>query len=225
MANAEPTLPATPDWPLLLSRGYELRSRYHPGRTQPAGGRPIHLCDDSLRTGYNMIDATRTNDNLKVIIRHVPTNTDDLPILLLLSSPALQADPRNCTIPILDIIILPQNDELALIFMKSKDNPRLFVGLWGQDRSVPEMPFTIPSDPLKVDVYQLGNVIKKLMTAWISSDPYSMQTFNRRGILKTIFYLSEKVLEARDEAPNLEKRAPNTSLHLFSALPCEVSSV
>ncbi|KIM39295.1 hypothetical protein M413DRAFT_196909 [Hebeloma cylindrosporum] len=212
-----------------------------------------------------MIDATRTNDNSKVVIRRIPTNTDELPILLLLSSPALQADPRNCAVPILDVIILPDNDELALIVipmlrdfsdlsfrrvvevvemfeqlvhflaflheqniahmdfcwfnimmdgsrmvpkgwhfgdqlshdgissgdfewldrwsvrpvqyyvidfelsqrMKSKDHPPLFVGSWGQDRSVPEMSFTSPSDPFKVDVYQLGNVIKKLMTNYI----------------------------------------------------------
>ncbi|KIM39275.1 hypothetical protein M413DRAFT_75146 [Hebeloma cylindrosporum] len=223
--------------PLLLSRGYQLRSRYHPGWTpswlQP-GGKEVLLCDDSRPT----------------VSRHSkgPTNTDELPILLLLSSPALQADPRNCAVPILDVIILPDNDELAVIVipmvrdfsdlsfrrsvgevvemfeqlvhflaflheqniahmdfcwfnimmdgsrmvpkgwhfgdqlshdgissgdfewldrwsvrpvqyyvidfelsqrMKSKDHPRLFVGSWGQDRSVPEMSSTSPSDPFK----------------------------------------------------------------------------
>ncbi|KIM39280.1 hypothetical protein M413DRAFT_75109 [Hebeloma cylindrosporum] len=261
--------------PFLLSRGYELRSRYHPGWTpswlQP-GGKRIFSCDDSLPTvsqGSKMIDATRTNDGAKVVIRQVPTKTDELPILLLLSSPSLQADPRNCTVPILDIIILPGNDDTALIVMPmlrdfgnltfrrvgevvemfeqvvhflaflheqnishmdfcwfnimmdgsrvvpkgwhmanqfshdgisigefewvdrwsvrpvkyyvidfelsqrmiSKDNPRLFVGSWGQDRSVPEMSFTTPSDPFKVDVYQLGNVIKKLMTVSVLREP------------------------------------------------------
>ncbi|KIM39266.1 hypothetical protein M413DRAFT_196498 [Hebeloma cylindrosporum] len=257
--------------PLLLSRGYELRSRYHPGWTpswlQP-GGKPVFSCDDSLRTGFKMIDATRIDDNLKVVIRQVPTKTDELPILLLLSSPTLKADPRNCTVPLLDVIILPGNDDTALIVMpmlrdfgnltfrrvgevvemfeqvvhflaflheqnishmdfcwfnimmdgsrvvpkgwhffnqfshdgvsigefewvdrwsarpvkyylidfelsqrrKSKDHPRLLVGSWGQDRSVPEMSFTTPSDPFKVDVYQLGNVIKKLMTNYIGLD-------------------------------------------------------
>ncbi|KIM39268.1 hypothetical protein M413DRAFT_447211, partial [Hebeloma cylindrosporum] len=37
-----------------------------------------------------------------------------------------------------------------------------FVGKWGQDRTVPEMSETVPADTFKVDVYQLGNVIKKL---------------------------------------------------------------
>ncbi|KIM39288.1 hypothetical protein M413DRAFT_447232 [Hebeloma cylindrosporum] len=257
--------------PLLLSRGYELRSRYHPGWTpswlQP-GGKPVHLCDDALRTGYKMIDATRTNDSLKVVIRQVPTHTDELPLLALLSSPELQADPRNCTVPILDVIILPGNDELALIVMpmlrdfgdlpfrrvgevvemfeqlvhflaflheqniahmdfcwfnimmdgsrvvpkgwhfvipcshdgilsgdfdwvdrwsvrpvnyyvidfelsqrmNPEGNPCRFVGSWGQDRSVPEMSFTTPSDPFKVDVYQLGNIIKKLIGNYVGLD-------------------------------------------------------
>ncbi|KIM39299.1 hypothetical protein M413DRAFT_447245 [Hebeloma cylindrosporum] len=40
------------------------------------------------------------------------------------------------------------------------------VGDWGQDRTVPEMSFEIPSDPFKVDVYQLGNAIKEYVAAY-----------------------------------------------------------
>lgn len=36
-------------------------------------------------------------------------------------------------------------------------------GIFGQDRTVPEMSVTIPYDPFKADVYQLGNVFKRLI--------------------------------------------------------------
>jgi hypothetical protein len=51
-------------------------------------------------------------------------------------------------------------------------------GRFGQDRSVPEMSTTVPYDPFKADVYQLGNVFKRFVEvcdgpscqkAWLSS--------------------------------------------------------
>ncbi|KIM35939.1 hypothetical protein M413DRAFT_449476 [Hebeloma cylindrosporum] len=42
-----------------------------------------------------------------------------------------------------------------------KDDPG-FLGVWGQDKTVPEMSETIPANTFKVDVYHFGNVIKRL---------------------------------------------------------------
>lgn len=36
-------------------------------------------------------------------------------------------------------------------------------GRFGQDRTVPEMSVEVSYDPFKADVYQLGNVFKRLM--------------------------------------------------------------
>lgn len=36
-------------------------------------------------------------------------------------------------------------------------------GLLGQDRDVPELSLDVPYDPFKVDIYQLGNVILKVV--------------------------------------------------------------
>jgi hypothetical protein len=36
------------------------------------------------------------------------------------------------------------------------------LGIFGQDRTVPEQSLTIPYDPFKSDIYQLGNVIIKV---------------------------------------------------------------
>ncbi|KAJ7480034.1 hypothetical protein B0H11DRAFT_2422641 [Mycena galericulata] len=40
------------------------------------------------------------------------------------------------------------------------------VGVFGQDRTVPELSATIPYNPFKVDIYQLGNVFAKLITKY-----------------------------------------------------------
>ena len=47
------------------------------------------------------------------------------------------------------------------------DNPG-FLGVWGQDKTVPEMSETVPANTFKVDVYHLGNVIKKLTDVRVS---------------------------------------------------------
>lgn len=38
----------------------------------------------------------------------------------------------------------------------------LSIGVYGQDKTVPELSDTIPYNPFKVDIYQLGGVLNKL---------------------------------------------------------------
>ena len=49
-----------------------------------------------------LIDATRTSDNLLVYIKRVETQSEELKIALMLSSEALSKDPKNHSVPILD---------------------------------------------------------------------------------------------------------------------------
>ncbi|KAJ7183007.1 hypothetical protein C8R43DRAFT_1101214 [Mycena crocata] len=91
----------------LLSRGYQLRPRYHP-EWVPSWGlkrNPFrHECDDFL-TSYsiNTLDARCIRDNQKVVLKRV--NGKELEIFQHLD--ALRSDARNHTIPLLDVISFP----------------------------------------------------------------------------------------------------------------------
>jgi hypothetical protein len=65
---------------------------------------------------YSVVDATRIHDNYKVAIKLVKTSSDEIPIAQYLAEPRL-SDPRNRSVPILDIILLPETDLEALIVM------------------------------------------------------------------------------------------------------------
>ncbi|KAF8193343.1 kinase-like domain-containing protein [Pholiota molesta] len=109
--------------PFLLSRGYRLRERYHPdwkpswiaepGKSAPA----FPLAEDRLIMGVNVLDAVRISDNQRVVLKKVPTSTHEIPVAQFLSSPALRDDPRNHTVPLLDVIPFPADDDWALLVM------------------------------------------------------------------------------------------------------------
>ncbi|KAF8173078.1 kinase-like domain-containing protein [Pholiota molesta] len=111
--------------PFLLSRGYRLRERYHPdwkpswiaGPGQAAPRRDYLLAEDRLIMGLDVLDAIRISDNQKVVLKKVRTATYEIPVAQLLSSPALRNDPRNHTIPLLDVIPIPADDDWALLVM------------------------------------------------------------------------------------------------------------
>lgn len=63
------------------------------------------------------IDATRICDNAKVAIKLVKTSSDEIPIIRYLSSGPRISDRRNRTVPIVEIIPLPETDLHALIVM------------------------------------------------------------------------------------------------------------
>lgn len=64
-----------------------------------------------------MLDAVRIEDNYKVVLKKVRTQTDEIPVARYLSSNELRADSRNRTMPLLDIIPIPADDEHCLIVM------------------------------------------------------------------------------------------------------------
>ncbi|EDR00411.1 uncharacterized protein LACBIDRAFT_334177 [Laccaria bicolor S238N-H82] len=71
--------------------------------------------EDALRAG--IMDAVGIHDGTRVVIEEFATWKEEIPIALYLSSEALRKDPRNCAIPILDVLLLPDTDEIALMVM------------------------------------------------------------------------------------------------------------
>lgn len=63
-----------------------------------------------------ILDAVRVSDGKKVILKVVDINKD-IPILDYLNSPALLADERNHTVPILDKFPVPHEENLTWIVM------------------------------------------------------------------------------------------------------------
>ncbi|KAF8155174.1 hypothetical protein BJ912DRAFT_1013485 [Pholiota molesta] len=88
--------------PFLLSRGYRLRPRYDPNwkllGSQKTG--------TFTQTGGPLLDGIRIHDNKRSFLKSS--------IFIL---PTLRADPRNHTVPILDVIPIPADDDWALLVM------------------------------------------------------------------------------------------------------------
>jgi hypothetical protein len=63
------------------------------------------------------IDAIRIHDGRKVVIKLVRTWTEELPIIQYLTSPAMMSDSRNRSVELLDVILLPDDDDDVFIVM------------------------------------------------------------------------------------------------------------
>ncbi|KAJ7429127.1 hypothetical protein B0H11DRAFT_1990276 [Mycena galericulata] len=106
--------------PFIFSQGYKLRPRYEPSWVPswsvPGDKKEQH--EDSLRSygSTPALDAIRLSTGEKVVLKRVVTNQDELKIVLLLDSPRLREDPRNRTIPILEVITVP-NENWTLLAM------------------------------------------------------------------------------------------------------------
>jgi len=109
--------------PFLLSRGYKLRPRYDP-KWIPTWKQPGKknllpgLCEDgkSILKG-GILDAIRVNDGVKVVLKRVPAPSDELSIASYLSSAKMRSDPRNHTVPIIDIVNLLDDRANVLLVM------------------------------------------------------------------------------------------------------------
>ncbi|KAJ7026151.1 kinase-like domain-containing protein [Mycena alexandri] len=96
--------------PFLSSRGYELRARYHPDwiPSWTVHRSFYHEYEDSLAVYQDQVlDATRTEDGKKVVLKRIETDGDEMAIIKYLVTPSARADPRNRTIPIFEIIQMP----------------------------------------------------------------------------------------------------------------------
>ncbi|VDB95698.1 unnamed protein product [Peniophora sp. CBMAI 1063] len=113
---------------LLKRRGYLLRPRYRPGWEPPAQVDPAEREDCAEQTSVRVLDATRIIDGKHVLLKitHDDSHGDsERTILEYLWSPELRSDPRNHTVPLLDVFELPQNGGTVLVmpFLRAFDDP------------------------------------------------------------------------------------------------------
>ncbi|KAF7296069.1 Protein kinase domain-containing protein [Mycena kentingensis (nom. inval.)] len=109
----------------LLSRGYQLRPRYHASWT-PSWTTPKHNPGSTLASAYRhediyaaidsgVIDATRVADGKQVVLRITQRNTQALEIIRRMNWPELRDDWRNKVVPLLDHFALPDNPEFVVV--------------------------------------------------------------------------------------------------------------
>ncbi|KAG6901675.1 hypothetical protein C0995_009230 [Termitomyces sp. Mi166 len=258
--------------PFLSSHGYRLRPRYRPDwipswRNCDMRKRNLSEFEDAqIMTRTYLMDAIRISDGVKVVMKCVDTQRREVSIAQYLRG--LPREERNHTVPILDILPVPNDESKALIITPmlvsfnlvpfrrvgefaemveqlikcldflhehgiahrdacelnimmdaSKVIPRgvhfantfthdgvkdhlkwhsrwsvrpvqyyfidfglskryavdeleTITGRNGQDRSVPELLIDRPYDPWKVDVYQLGNVIRQTIEKYDSLEVF-----------------------------------------------------
>ncbi|KAF7315509.1 Protein kinase domain-containing protein [Mycena indigotica] len=120
--------------PFLLQQGYLLRPRYNPQwlslHKNTSKWKRWGLFtsakstrEDDVRTFvYTAMDATRVSDNKKVVLkRFLTTNSREVTIHRYLDSPQLRVDPRNHTIPLLDVIVMPDTPWSFLVTPYSRE--------------------------------------------------------------------------------------------------------
>ncbi|KAG6871426.1 hypothetical protein C0995_004777 [Termitomyces sp. Mi166 len=111
--------------PYILSRGYQLRPRYRANwvpswKDYKEPIRSLREFEDSIvASGHrgHVLDAVRISDGVKVVLKRFDTRSEELRVVQYLSSPRLAKDPRNHTVPILDVIPLPNSHSEALLVM------------------------------------------------------------------------------------------------------------
>ncbi|KZV74540.1 hypothetical protein PENSPDRAFT_681919 [Peniophora sp. CONT] len=98
--------------------GYELRPRYHPDWRVPQCAGDFDREDCLEGCSEVGIDAIRISDGLRVylkIIKNDDVHLTELEIFRFLDSDTLRRDPRNHTVPLLDVISLPNSGQLLLV--------------------------------------------------------------------------------------------------------------
>ncbi|KAJ7145462.1 kinase-like domain-containing protein [Mycena filopes] len=96
--------------PFLLTKGYQLRPRYHPNWAPSAQGLRRNQHEDLVESFFNhVLDATRIEDGKKVVLKHVPNDGSEITLMKFLNTPSARSDPKNRTIPLLDIISEPNS--------------------------------------------------------------------------------------------------------------------
>ncbi|KAF7310381.1 Protein kinase domain-containing protein [Mycena chlorophos] len=72
----------------------------------------------------DLMDATRSTDGLKVVLKRIRASTQELGIIRFLNSPELLRDPNNKTCPLLDVIPLADNEVILVMpILRVFDSP------------------------------------------------------------------------------------------------------
>ncbi|KAI0066775.1 kinase-like protein [Artomyces pyxidatus] len=114
----------------LESRGYMLRPRLRPGWVpswKTSGKRPMHSEDSySLPVRPLLVDATRMSDGKLVYIKRIHTGDQESTIAQMLLSGNLRDDPRNHSVPILEIFPDTNHEGYSFMvmpFLREMDRP------------------------------------------------------------------------------------------------------
>ncbi|KAG9046465.1 hypothetical protein FS837_004350 [Tulasnella sp. UAMH 9824] len=111
----------------LKAYGYLLRPRYRPGWIRPWNpGESLLGEEEAITPVSTNLDALRVSDGTLVFLKLVSKSSPEIEIGRLLASDELRLDPRNHTIPLLDVIEDSTNPErviLVLPSLRSIDSP------------------------------------------------------------------------------------------------------
>ncbi|KAI0045022.1 hypothetical protein FA95DRAFT_1496145 [Auriscalpium vulgare] len=107
--------------PFLESKGYMLRPRLRPGWTPSwiSNGKDPALCEDNYPSPMRILvtDATRIADGKLVCIKKISTGNKESNTALLLRSKQRREDPRNHSVPILDVLEDPDDSAVSYMVM------------------------------------------------------------------------------------------------------------
>ncbi|KAH8111756.1 kinase-like domain-containing protein [Phellopilus nigrolimitatus] len=104
----------------LLSHGYQLRPRYHPGWKPSWLETDIfpHACEDAYKLlRETVIDAKRVQDNKIVAIKSFSADSQEAQIGLMLSSSERLQDPTNHCVPIFDTFVNEEDNQTMFLVM------------------------------------------------------------------------------------------------------------
>ncbi|KAJ6463415.1 kinase-like domain-containing protein, partial [Mycena sanguinolenta] len=105
--------------PFLLAQGYQLRPRYHPDwiPSCATGTGLFQRFDREDRAAVSVLDAIRICDGKKVVLKRVEPNSQEIVFMKYLNRPSIREDPRNRTIPLLDILGPAPNTSWSFLVM------------------------------------------------------------------------------------------------------------
>ncbi|CDO78153.1 hypothetical protein BN946_scf184658.g5 [Trametes cinnabarina] len=118
--------------PFLAEHGYMLRPRHRHGWVASWLRDPSidwFLAEDRFSMQGmrgHLLDARQTSDNKLVLIKRIRRDSPEIDIATYLSSPEMREDPRNHSVPVLDVICDPLDDTVSFLimpFLKEIDNP------------------------------------------------------------------------------------------------------
>ncbi|KAG8870526.1 hypothetical protein FRB97_009681 [Tulasnella sp. 331] len=126
---SEDELPWCTRFDFLQDHGYLLRSRYCPGWKASWLTAKVKAPEDKivLKTPH-LIDAIRISDGATIYLKHVPSSSPEIEIGRFLCSETLRNDPRNHSIPLLDVLEDPSEPDhviLVLPLLRRLDMPKL----------------------------------------------------------------------------------------------------
>jgi len=118
--------------PWLQDKGYILRPRFRPGWVPSWSGnkKPWSSSEDGqVSISRQIMDATRLSDGKMVALKKVSKvlNPEESTIGEFLSAASLSADPDNYTVPIYEVLQVPEDDNIVLLvmpFLRNYNNPK-----------------------------------------------------------------------------------------------------